>query len=276
MHFEMESLREGYHRLAAEVLAHGVETSPRGLRTRELLGASFTCHNPVDSLVSGTGRGIVKALAAAETLQLIGGFHDPEALVRAAPHFANYLSEDGKQRAPYGPRLAEQLPVAIERLRQDPDTRQAQVTVWQPELDNALGLHDYPCTTSLQWLLRGGRLHMVVHMRSNDLFLGTPYDVFQFTQLQLTIANVLGVEPGSYHHSAASLHLYEKHWDRARELEAPTGDGPPTFGIQAGTWDEAVMVARRIHDDAEPLGFAATSPGEKWLHMAMASVHGRS
>jgi thymidylate synthase len=271
MHIEAESLRTGYAEIGAQILTFGHETSPRGEKTVEILGASLTLHDPADSLPVGTGRGVVKQLAATETLQLIGGFHDPEALVAAAPHFANYLDADGRQRAPYGPRLAAQLPVAIERIKSDPDSRQAQVVVWDPALDNEPGLHDYPCTTSIQLLVREGGLHMQVHMRSNDFWLGLPYDVFMFTQLQLAVTNVLGLEPGVYRHSAASLHIYEKHLDKADELREPTAERLPTYGICAATWDKAVERAQALHDDGEHA--ADLSTGERWLHMAMASVN---
>jgi thymidylate synthase len=263
MNFEMHSLQEGYADLADAILTKGHETSPRGERTIEVLGASLTCHDPMASLPVGTGRKVIPALGAVESLQLIGGFHDPKALVAVAPHFENYLGEDGRQRAPYGPRLASQIPIAIERLKQDPDSRQAQVTIWDPRLDNAHGLHDYPCTTSLQWLIRDGQLHMQVHMRSNDFWLGLPYDAFQFTQAQLTIAEILGVEPGAYRHSAASLHIYEKHWDLADGLHFPEVEHPDTTGVLASSWQEAAQRAAKIHD----LGELPEAPGagEEWL-----------
>lgn len=271
MHIDLESLREGYAELGNEILRFGKEVSPRGQKTHELLGASFTIHNPVDSLVTGTNRGVVKALAATESLQLIGGFHDPRKLVKAAPHFAKYLDEDGQQRAPYGPRLVDQLPLISKRLTEDPDSRQAQVVIWNPELDNAMGLHDYPCTTSMQWMIRDSCLDMQVHMRSNDFWLGVPYDVFQFTQLQLTLASVLGIEAGVYRHSAASLHIYEQHFDGVENLTPPTGDSSPTFGIAATSWDQAMTRAAIIHD-LDSLPFNA-SPGERWLYLVMAALH---
>lgn len=272
MHMEMESLREGYASLGQMILDHGDETSPRGEKTVEVLGASFTLHDPADSLVVGTGRGVVKALAAVETLQLIGGFHDPEMLVKAAPHFAAYLGSDGEQRAPYGPRLRDQIPLAIERLKFDRDSRQAQVTVWQPHLDNFHGLHDYPCTTSLQWFIRGSELHMQVHMRSNDFWLGVPYDVFQFTQTQIAIANVLGLNVGCYRHSAASLHIYEKHLEKAGDLHSPDASAVPSYGLVASSWDDISMKAVDIHYDAVTV--SDLTPGERWLHLAMAPLHG--
>lgn len=272
MHIELESLRTGYAALGEMILENGRETSPRGEKTLEILGASFTLLDPTDSLAVGTGRGVVKALAATETLQLIGGFHDPETLVKVAPHFAAYLGPDGKQRSPYGPRLSDQIPFAIERLRTDPDSRQAQVTVWQPQLDNFHNLHDYPCTTSLQWLIRDDQLDMQVHMRSNDFWLGVPYDVFQFTQTQLTIASILGIEPGVYRHSAASLHIYEKHLEPADALHWPSAEPVPSFGIQAENWETAALKAVDIHYDA--VVASSLTPGERWLHLAMAAAHG--
>lgn len=270
MHIEVESLREGYAEIGAQILSYGHETAPRGERTVEVLGASLTFRNPADTLPVGTGRGVVKQLAATETLQLIGGLHDPKTLVAAAPHFANYLDTDGKQRAPYGPRLYDQLPIAIQRLREDPDSRQAQVVIWDPREDNKPGLHDYPCTTSIQFLIRENELHMQVHMRSNDFWLGLPYDAFMFTQLQQTVANILGLDLGAYRHSAASLHIYEKHLDQADELRAPDADPLPTYGIDAADWDEAVHIARRIHDGSLP---AVPSAGERWLYLAMESIN---
>jgi len=54
-------------------------------------------------------------------------------------------------------------------------------------------------------------------MRSNDVWLGMPYDIWCFTCIQILIAQELGVEVGSYIHQPGSLHLYEKNWEKARE-----------------------------------------------------------
>ena len=47
-------------------------------------------------------------------------------------------------------------------------------------------------------------------MRSNDVWMGFPYDVFQFTCMQILMSMELGVEIGTYTHIAGSLHLYER------------------------------------------------------------------
>ena len=56
-------------------------------------------------------------------------------------------------------------------------------------------------------------------MRSNDLWSGFPYDIFQFTCIQILLAMKLGVELGTYTHIADSLHMYERDFVKARNNE---------------------------------------------------------
>ena len=51
---------------------------------------------------------------------------------------------------------------------------------------------------------------MTTYMRSNDLWMGFPYDVFQFTNMQVLMSMELGVELGTYTHISGSLHLYKR------------------------------------------------------------------
>ena len=67
-------------------------------------------------------------------------------------------------------------------------------------------------------------------MRSQDLWLGFPYDVFTFTVLHELMAGWVGAELGEYRHTVDSLHLYSTNWDAASTLTAqPTAedDGAP-------------------------------------------------
>jgi thymidylate synthase len=69
---------------------------------------------------------------------------------------------------------------------------------------------DVNCTVCLQFLVRDGKLHATTYMRSNDIWMGFPYDVFSFTAMQCKMAMELGVGIGTYTHIAGSLHLYER------------------------------------------------------------------
>jgi thymidylate synthase len=47
-------------------------------------------------------------------------------------------------------------------------------------------------------------------MRSNDAYVGLPYDIFLFTSLQELMASELDIEIGTYYHSVNSLHIYHR------------------------------------------------------------------
>jgi thymidylate synthase len=59
-------------------------------------------------------------------------------------------------------------------------------------------------------------MHNIV--RSEDMVLGAPFDVFGFALLQCMIAERLGVRPGIYTHSISNAHIYDNHYEGAKEI----------------------------------------------------------
>jgi len=122
----------------------------------------------------------------------------------------------------YGPRLFNwkgltQLDNVTDILRRKPDSRQAVIQLFDG--DDIVGEHgDVPCTSTLQFMLRGGKLHMLTNMRSNDAFLGLPHDFFCFTMLQEIVARSLSMELGTYKHAVGSLHLYDVDTEAAQQF----------------------------------------------------------
>lgn len=103
-----------------------------------------------------------------------------------------------------------------ETLKNDPNSRQAVIHIKDP------GVHskDTPCTVCLQFFVRDNKLYLTTYMRSNDVWMGLPYDIFTFTCYQIRMAMELGYDLGCYTHIAGSLHLYE----RNSKLEKETKD----------------------------------------------------
>lgn len=121
-----------------------------------------------------------------------------------------------------------QLRRCYELLKQDPSSRRAILTIHNPVWDVVDGdSKDIPCTLNLQFIIRDGRLHCFCQMRSNDIWYGTPHNVMMFTFLQRAMAGWLGVRPGDYVHRANSLHMYEKHWEKAAQIV--DGEGKPFY-----------------------------------------------
>jgi thymidylate synthase len=135
------------------------------------------------------------------------------------------------------PPFVDQLDGVVLTLRSRPDSRQAVVSLWNDgDLPHAVkgDKGDLPCTLSLQFLVRWNRLHLVATMRSNDVWLGLPYDVFAFTALQRVVAARLDLRPGLYRHQVASMHLYER--DEAKARAAVTGEDDPTLLELSHDW----------------------------------------
>lgn len=215
--YRVANMRDDYRRIVADVKAYGELVAPRDEATRELTGVTVILSNPADALPVGVGRGINPAIAAAEAAQLIAGEEWPGLLTSISGNFERF--KDGEVfHGGYPHRSSHQYWPVINRLHADRYTRRAVMTFWDPARDNEDGKQNYPCTTSIQFLVRGGRLDAHVYMRANDVWHGFAYDVFTFTQLQHSVAHAVGVPAGRYYHYASSLHLYERDIDAATRM----------------------------------------------------------
>lgn len=198
---------------------------------REVLAFQATVSDP-RSIV--TRRRFDPAYAAAELLWYLSWDDDGTMLQHYAPSYVRFLRPDagGTPRAygAYGMRWRGQVDGIVSKLRRDPGTRQTVLATWASG-DAAAETPDVPCTLSLQFLVRPDEtgspvLNLIVTMRSNDVWLGMPYDVFAFSRLQKMVADMLGLQVGCYVHQVGSLHLYEK--DEAQAYSAWVSEPIPS------------------------------------------------
>ncbi len=197
-HFNWEEKHNLYWDVVEAVQLAGSPVSPRGVRTRELLNVSVTA--PMGW--SPSREGMNNCIGWAEALMLLTGTFEPDVLRRVAPKADHSLFTFGMA---YGPKMGGQLHQAIRRLEEDRDTRQAIIMIG----DHLYEYSEIPCTTSMQFLVRRGVLHVTVNMRSWDLVRGLPYDVTMFSMLGSVVALELGVPRGNLTVNAASAHVYE-------------------------------------------------------------------
>jgi len=227
MELKLNDLRGDYVKLVNHIINKGESVSARGIPTRELTAVTLIVPNTLEPLLPvGVGRGVNLKLAALEALQLISGTPRSDLVRVAAPTFENVLVDaTDPDYGAYGPRVVQQLADCIELLKEDPSSRQAIAVIWTKADLRHIG--DKPCTVFFQFLIRESghgfpALEMHTHMRSQDVWLGVPYDFFMFTQLQHTIAYELHMPVGRYVHHATSLHIYERNIEAAGKLHMPT------------------------------------------------------
>ncbi len=255
---EGESVTEVFTRAVAAVTRDGRPVAPRGTPTVEVMPAHLSVRDPRARLVdSACGRWVNPAFAAAEAVWILAGSDGPW-IYGFNARLAEF-ADGGVLRGAYGPRLrgwqgpdavVDQLAQVRRLLRHDPDTRRATVCLFDPARDFG-GARDVPCTLTWRFFIRDGRLEMHTSMRSQDLWLGLPYDLFTTTIVQELMASWCGVELGAYHHEVSSLHLYRHDLSAAaavRPAELP--DAAPVGPLAVG-WERLPGLLDRLHRGLE-------------------------
>lgn len=215
------------------------KSKPRGMLVHEDLAVTAEVLDPRDRIIKSPTRAVNYGFAVGELCWYLRG-DDDLATMRYYNKRMDRFSDDGKTlRSSYGHRIfngrfvtpdgqyVSQLDMVLEELRRDPDSRRAVLHINEPDdllTATTAGTKDVPCTLSLQFFIREGRLCLHVTMRSNDIVWGSPYDWFSFTCIQEAVMLLLrqggmsDLELGTYYHTAGSWHLYEQHIEMGHRM----------------------------------------------------------
>lgn len=109
----------------------------------------------------------------------------------------------------------DQIALAQELIRKDPNSRRNVVTAWNPAWNDDMALH--PCHCLFQFFVADGKLSCQLYQRSADIFLGVPFNIASYALLTHLMAAVCDLEVGDFVHTFGDLHLYNNHLDAATE-----------------------------------------------------------
>ena len=210
---EKDGIDDVLHVLYEALRDHGKFN--RGSRggTRELLGVTLRLRNPRARISRSEDRGKPFS-AVGELLWYLSGSDRLEFIQPYIDRYKDDAEDDGRLHGAYGPRLLKmrekinQLDNIITLLSTKPGSKRAVIQLFDAA-DLEEEFKEIPCTTTAQFLVREGRLHLSVTMRSNDAYFGLPHDVFCFTMLQEMVARRLNCGLGEYYHYVGSMHVYE-------------------------------------------------------------------
>lgn len=218
--FESNSADEVWRLAAMELLSEpeGASQKSRLGPVTEILHSNLHILDPRQRWISSRVPAINPAFAIAEVVWIMQGRNDADFINFWNPALPKYCGEDREYHGAYGFRLrhnigTDQIERAYQVLSKNPDTRQVVLQIWDGKIDlpaenAAPASTDIPCNICSMLNVRDGRLEWTQIMRSNDLFLGTPHNIVQFTSLQEVLAGWLGLEVGSYYQLSNSLHAY--------------------------------------------------------------------
>lgn len=196
------------------VKTKGINVQPRGLINVEVRHhtTKFQMKYPV---IHERSRKLSYTFMAAEALWILHGsdeldFH-PEIRSKLEPYSDDLVHMAGA----YGIPFMNQFKYVCQKILEDRDTRQAVMNIWRP---NPKPSKDIPCTVAIQFLVRYNILHLSVFMRSSDVWMGLPYDMFSFSVIAQFVAASVQAELGNCCITAGSSHLYQKDFEGAEDV----------------------------------------------------------
>lgn len=252
-----------------DTLINGDEVRPRGKLTWERPQATVEVdmRRPVLTIPE---RKLSYKFMAAEAHWILSGDNRVETIAPHNPRIAEF-SDDGETFfGAYGPKIVSQLDYVVNKLLKDRDSRQAGLTIWRecpPETK------DVPCTVAIFFQIRNAKVNCHVFMRSSDIWLGLPYDVFNFSMLahlvccrlnKAMVEHLNAVEPGTLYLTAASSHLYETNKDDAVFILDKAGSGFVDIKNQVHTPSPLYIIEDALMNHLDKLKEAPPGSALRW------------
>lgn len=223
-----QSLRNVYRQIKQD----GVECAPRGQKILEIENFGVTLP-PYLRFVNFQSRGLNLGYIKQEFLWYLRG-ELTDLSIGGHAKLWNSLVVDGKLNSNYGHYAFKRggIDWVVSELTRDKDSRRAVFTILDHTHANEQ-VKDFPCTYGMGFRIRNNRLNVTIRMRSCDGIWGFCNDLPAFSFIQEMVLKYMqkvypDLECGTYHHSADSFHVYERHFGMLNSL---TSTPPDKFSV---------------------------------------------
>jgi thymidylate synthase len=215
-----------YEDLLRLVLERGVHKSDRtGTGTRSLFGHQLRYDLSAGFPLITTKKVHLKSLVY-ELLWFLRGDSNVEWLQRhGVTIWDEWASETGDLGPVYGVQWRswpapsgehiDQISLALELLRTDPDSRRIVVSAWNVGELPRMALA--PCHAFFQFYVAEGRLGCQLYQRSADMFLGVPFNIASYALLTHMMAAQAGLRVGDFVWTGGDCHIYDNHLEQVAE-----------------------------------------------------------
>lgn len=219
---------EAFEEVKRDLCEMGIDVKPKSMQdkniegnpdyfTKELQNYSYSILDAKPEEVPG----VIQPWADAEFEERVHeidpvmlNYINPGEAYKLRPEIWNEYLHDGKFGYSYNERIMQndQLNKIIERIKQDPHSRQLWLSLWNPDIDptNIGGKVRVPCSLGYNFQVREGKLNIHYIMRSSDFATHFSNDVYLAMKLQKYVAEKTGYSVGSFTHTIFSLHVYHK------------------------------------------------------------------
>jgi dihydrofolate reductase/thymidylate synthase len=135
----------------------------------------------------------------------------------------------------YAGQGVDQLQNVIRMIKEDPTSRRIVMSAWNPADLGKMALP--PCHMMSQFYVNDGELSCHLYCRSQDVALGTPFNIASYALLTHLIAHCCGLKAGELIHTIGDAHIYSNHVEQMqRQIQRQTFPFPRII-IDAETTD---------------------------------------
>lgn len=144
-----------------------------------------------------------------------------------------------------------QIKNIIENLKTNPYSRRHVFTGWNVADLNKMALP--PCHMTYTFTVIDNKLYCKVDLRSNDMFLGHPYNVCSAAILTILIGRAAGIEPAGIGLSMTNCHIYKNHINQCKTQICRTPLQLPEFQLNydINSWEDIVNLCEEYNDNVE-------------------------
>ena len=259
--FELNQVDYKYHELLHTVMQQPERGDRTGTGTRSLFGYQMRFENLDREFPLITTKKVHMKSIIYELLWMLKGDTNIKYLTDNGVTIWNeWADENGDLGPVYGSQWrnfngVDQIKQAIESLKNNPNNRRNIVTAWNPpEIPN---MKLPPCHMMFQFYTRPipiekrrafaskkniypvdsqltscgipeYYLDCQVYIRSNDLFLGAPFNIAQYALLIHLVAKTVNMLPGTLVYTIGDAHIYSNHYEQVKEQlsRKSAGDTP--------------------------------------------------
>jgi thymidylate synthase len=148
----------------------------------------------------------------------------------------------------------DQIANIVHSLKTNPNDRRMILSAWNVGEVSQMALP--PCHMLYQFNVTNGKLNCMLTCRSQDVFLGTPFNIASASLLTHMLAQVCDLKVGEYTHSSGDTHIYSNHFEQVNEqltrspLPLPSlWLNPDIKNIDDFTMDDIKLVDYQCHDN---------------------------
>lgn len=237
-----DNVPDAYVEMYWAMKVHGKEENSRNGKVLSIPSPLFlTIDKPLQRVLFDPTRNCNPFFHVMETIWMLAGENHVGFPSKFNRTYVNYAEDDGIVHGAYGKRWRDHFPekstgknstmdqikLACALLKNDPESRQVVLSMWDPSEDLGATVRDRPCNTHIYFRARDNALDMTICNRSNDLIWGMlGANVVHFSYLHELIAFGAGMDIGKYQVFTNNCHVYTERDDVQRYMRGPVRVDP--------------------------------------------------